>query len=778
VACSDNNKVIDDEGPIPDNWITLATDPLNVAYNGDTKELDVAFDKNVDFDKVAYTLTGNGSDWCTATLTPDKLMIRVERSYSEWSRSTDLRISYDKEHQTTLTIRQEASPSPEDSLIKVIAGEATSEETSSKDTDGNPLTLAMSYDGNKKTYFNSKFGAISQWPFNITYTLEAGHTLNRIVYTPRTDSGNKWGSFDEFTVWVSTADKPDEFTEVGSYARGNGVHTPFDIAIPGGVANVAKVRFVINKSYESRVSCAEMEFYQASDNAFNPYSIFADELCTKLKEGVTELQIKQIPNLYLRNLGLALLAGNYDLQFRLATYRPYQHPQVMATANKTNKLSLRDNPTGIYVSAGETLPVFVGTLKYGNISMMIQDVSGGYGNSKTYELHAGYNEVKADIDGLIYILNHVDDDLPIQPVTEQQRQIIKDKSVEVHFAMGKVNGYFDIAKNTEADWTKILGNAKFRVIDVLGNLSHLTWTVADFQQYRTKITETVHNLDSLVYLEEEFIGLVKYKRMFNNRLHFSVDFTAKSPNSSDYRTVYSVGESNSYAEIFCNPSRFTARLWGPAHEVGHSLNTRPGMTWAGVTEVTNNIMALYVQTSFGQGCKLFTDKITPKDEQGNAIAGDFKNIYEASIAFIVDGKRAHCLPDVKDIVRETQLVPFWQLKLYLVDALGQTDFYHDLMEYFRTHDSPSQSGENQGMNQLDFVRQVCTLSKRNLLDFFEDWGFLTPVNTTLNDYGDKKFIITTEQIEALKKEITAKNYPKAPDNLYRIDDSNFMNFKP
>ena len=33
--------------------------------------------------------------------------------------------------------------------------------------------------------------------------------------------------------------------------------------------------------------------------------------------------------------------------------------------------------------------------------------------------------------------------------------------------------------------------------------------------------------------------------------------------------------------------------------------------------------------------------------------------------------------------------------------------------------------------QLDFVYNCCLSAKMNLLDFFEKWGFLTPVNKKL-----------------------------------------------
>ena len=770
-SCSDSAS-----SAIPDDWITISTESVSFPYEGGTEKREFVLGQGLDINQIASTLSNKGEDWLTALVENGKMTIVCERSFAERVRSSVLTLMYDDNHKCNITISQEAAPSSADKLIKVIGGEATSEETQGKDTDQNPLTLKMSYDGNKKTYFNSAFGQVS-YPFSIRYELEKGHTLNSIVYTPRTDSGNKWGSFDQFTVEVSTADKPDDFVKIGDYARGNGVHTPFTIKLSSPVEDAKFVRFTITKAYEDRVSCAEMEFYEASSNKFDPATIFADNMGLQLKAGVTEKQIKQIPNEYLKELGLALLSGNYESAYRLADYRPYQNPAVMATANKTSKYSLRDNPTGIYAKAGETLAIFVDDIyEGGRISMLIQDLNGGYNNSKTYELSEGYNEITVEVGGLIYILNHVNDDIPLrlEDAGNDQKRNIEAKTVKVHFANGKVNGYFDIQKNKESDWAQIRDNAKYQEIDILGEYSHLTWRISDFKKYNTEITKTIENLDRLVYLEEEFMGLVKYGKMFNNRMHFSIDYKAKSPNASDYRTVYNA--SDYYAEPFCKPENFPTRCWGPAHEVGHCNQTRPGLKWAGLTEVTNNIMSLFIQTSFGRPCKLLVDGCTLKDENDQTL-GTYNNIYQGATSLIVDGKRPHCLPGIANITRETQLVPFWQLKLYMIDVLGKTDFYHKLYEYFRTHESPSDKGENQGMNQLDFVRQVCDISGLNMLDFFEKWGFLYPVKTTLNDYGNKAFEITEEQIRLLKEEINGRGYEMPHPNVHQITEINLDDYK-
>jgi hypothetical protein len=76
-----------------------------------------------------------------------------------------------------------------------------------------------------------------------------------------------------------------------------------------------------------------------------------------------------------------------------------------------------------------------------------------------------------------------------------------------------------------------------------------------------------------------------------------------------------------------------------------------------------------------------------------------------------------------------------------------------------------------GRHQLNFVRVACDIAQLNLTDFFTYWGFLTPINKTVSDYGSSAFIVTQAQIDALKAEIAAKNYP-APATFSEITDAN------
>ncbi len=534
------------------------------------------------------------------------------------------------------------------------------------------------------------------------------------------------------------------------------------------------------------------------DADFSVY--FQDETCAALRDDLTDEEIASIPSEQIKELALAMKAGNYSSEYRAAVYRPYQTPSIMAEANKTGKYGQCDNPTGIFVEQDETMYVWVGKLYEGaNLQLMILGLDKGYNNQAKLSLVQGLNKIAAPIAGEIYVQNWVADNIPLVLDTEEVRQQAAAKSVAIHFLFGKVNGYFDIQKHSKEDWDRILEqaiNSGYPYMDLLGKRAQITWEAKQFKDNKNRagrtisgtdktddgntdkdeIMQIIEHYDNLVYWEQEFAGLVKYNRMFNNRLHFCIDNTASSPNATDYRTVYPAKITSPYSgEMFFDPEAFKSRLWGPAHEAGHVNQVRPGAKWAGMTEVTNNIYCLYVQEKVGAPCKLQVDKINPKDESGKSQGSEI--IYDAATHLIVDGGRAHCLPGISSITRETQLVPFWQLYLYIVKARGQEDFYKDLYEYFRENESPSEKRQNPGLDQLDFVRQACRISNLNLIDFFTKWGFLRPCNATLNDYGSKDFVVSQADVDALVKEIEEAGYDEPAPDVYKITDNTWENYR-
>ena len=112
-----------------------------------------------------------------------------------------------------------------------------------------------------------------------------------------------------------------------------------------------------------------------------------------------------------------------------------------------------------------------------------------------------------------------------------------------------------------------------------------------------------------------------------------------------------------------------------------------------------------------------------------------------------------------------------------MDVLGKKEFYHDLCEYYRTYEVPDIDKLTNGILQLDFVRQVCRISGINLIDFFKQWGFLTPIDAVIKDYSSKKVTITKDQINDLIIEINNANYQDAHQNVHEITEANMNNYK-
>jgi len=357
IACQESNNVSDT------GWINGLKAYLEFPMEGGSEYCSFSLQNGLDASLLECYVPAKDAGWCEASVEGGKLIIRAFRSYTDSERHTSVTVEYERRYSFVIQVKQMAGFSENDIPIKVVSATA--------DTENNNNEMDKSYDDDLNTYFCSKGGTDVTKTFRMTYTLESGHTLYRIIYTPRT-KGNKWGSFNKFEVEVATGDAPTQFVKVASFERGDGVHTPLDFTLDTPVPDAKYVRFVVHSAYMKRVSCAEMDFFEPSKNRFDYRSIFADDLYTQLKEGVTDNLIKNMPDNEMRKLALALSEGNYESKYRVAEYRPYQHPSVMAAVNRTSRYSLSDNPTGIYAVAGEKLYIALDKLYRGaDISLMV-----------------------------------------------------------------------------------------------------------------------------------------------------------------------------------------------------------------------------------------------------------------------------------------------------------------------------------------------------------------------------------------------------------------------
>lgn len=606
--------------------------------------------------------------------------------------------------------------------------------------------IEKSVDGDYSTIYHSNWNnsAPDYFPITIDYHFQDQESIDYLIYHPRTSGWN--GHFKEVEIWASTQSDPafEKMMDFDFMGSGSATKVVFDAP----VIEPKTIRFVVKSGAgdgQGFAACAEMEFYRFNPDNFNPLSIFTDMTCSELKPGITMKEIEQIPGNLFRNIALYLYNGTYPGEFRIQEYRAWPHPDAWARENKTSTLSLLDNPTGMTVAKDEVLVVFVGETGGYPISLKIQnlDLPGGdgYDNASYYPLSPGINKLKARNEGLIYLFYHTPD-YETAP------------KIKVHFATGKVNGYYDSQKHGPEDWPRLLNQAVAKYFDVLGAYAHLTFPTQDFRQYAaTNGPELIDSYDDLVRLEAEFMGLMKYNRPTVNRAYFHVMYHSYMYATS-YRTAYHSGTTSAILSL----NSLRAEPWGPAHELGHTFQTRPGFLWRGMTEVTNNLHSLYVQTQWGNISRIESENL---DRFNNRYEKAYYNSFIQNIPH----------PGEEDVF--CKLVSLWQLQLYFAEARGLVDVYKDLYEMVRISPNKATAGEQ----QLEFVKMMCEITETDLTGFFHKWGYLSPYDEIIDDYGTGRFLITQEQIDEVVAEIKAKNYAPLTEKLEYICDSNVDYFK-
>lgn len=608
--------------------------------------------------------------------------------------------------------------------------------------------IEKSFDNNYSTNYHSSWNNNNEnyFPITLEYHFENQEKIDYFIYHPRTSGGSN-GNFKEVEVWAKT--KTDlEFIKLLDYDfQGSG--NPTKVVFENPLLGPETVRFVVKSGEGPRqgfASCSEMEFYAKHPENFDPLQLFTDMSCSELRARVTIEDIENVSNTLYRNIAYYLFINEYPSEFRIQEYRAWPHPREWADENKTATLSLLDNPTGIVVpKVGDKLIVFVGNTYGQSISIKIQDLDtpgdSGYGNASFYPLTEGVNVIKSENKGLVYVFYHSSDYANLPPI-------------KIHFPNGDVNGYYDSQKHKSTDWTRLLNSTNYKYFDVLGEHAHLTFETSAFKSYAADDGHLlIDAYDDLVRLEKEFMGLMKYNRPTNNRAYFHVIYT-----SYMYSTAFRTAYNSSTQKNILTLRELKENPWGPAHEMGHSFQTRPGFRWVGMAEVTNNVHSQYVLTEWGNESRL-EDKNT----------GGFNSRYEKAFNNSFIDQISY--PAEEDVF--CKLVSLWQLQLYFANAKRQTDIYKDFYEIMRTSPDLPTVGEQ----QLEFVRSMCKVTQVDLTQFFKRWGYLTPVDMEVSDYSKAQMKITQKDVDNLIADIKSKGYPEVGEKIEYITDSNWKYFR-
>lgn len=498
------------------------------------------------------------------------------------------------------------------------------------------------------------------------------------------------------------------------------------------------------KNCISTILLISMSIVQAND-----LEIFTNSLASSLQANVTDAQIATIKDSQLKELAKELQAKNYDTTYRLAEYKAVLNPDTLG-----KQLSIGDGysryqgVTGIILEKGVNTVIVEGLAEGQEASILVpnwmrfpedetnptEDKNGWGLHKKTYPIKNGINKLNIEQEGLAYVSYFSEKPAETSPI-------------KVHFVDGKVNGYFDSNKQNNADWDKLLANAKYPIMDAIGKYIQVAYPVKDFQKYTAgKGVELINNYDVMLKLQYDIMGLTKYNRIPDNKILARVNFNYYMFRDSD-GVAYMGGKQSNAMGMVADPERVIKGdpCWGFSHEVGHVHQLRPEFNWGGLGEVSNNIFSLYNNITLGTPSRL-------KE------CGAYNRARETVI-----GKEMSYIEHDDVFVR---LAPFWQLHLYF-NQQGNKDFYPDLFELLRQQSKGNSAGgwgsargNNPAVYQLNFVKQACIAGKTDLTEFFDKWGFFKVGEWEVQDYGSHKYVMTAEMSEACKKEIAKLKLPK------------------
>lgn len=637
--------------------------------------------------------------------------------------------------------------------IKVVptGGEASSFQPGSD--------IEKSFDGDLETIYHSNWSneGDDYFPITLDYSFADAKQVDYIVYYPRQSGSN--GFFKEVEIWAATEAEP-KLTKIMDYDfAGRSTTTRIDLEMP--LQSPKIIRFVVKSGAgdgQGFASCAEMEFYERNPDNFDPLTLFTDVTCSELKPGIGEEEINKVSNVLFKNIAYHLLKGTYPDEFRIQDYKAWPDPADWARECTTNKPSLLDNPTGISVQEGQELIVLVGDTHGQQLSIRVQNLDtpgedGFWASASSYAVVEGVNKIVPKNKGLIYVLYHTPDYASLPPV-------------KIHFATGSVNGYYDSAKHRPEDWSRLLAGAMDKYFDVVGEKAHITFPTEGFRKYAsTDGPELIAQYDEMVDILLRFMGVYKYGRTKVNRSYYHAMYKSYMY-ATDYRTAYNVSGED-VLRLVCDKDQFRQSPWGPAHETGHTLQHHPGFCWAGMTEVTNNIMSNLIDVIFANDSRLMREN---RYENGYGIYFPGYSAMEDAAdrnPYIRAGRQY-------DNVFE-KAVPYWQLYLYYTRVMGNEDFYPDLYERIRAAQPTIPS--NDGEIQLRFTKLASECAGEDLTDFFSRWGFYVPYEGEVDDYGKKQVRLTKELATQYRQSIVGLSLPKPKAPIYYITDNNVELFR-
>ena len=96
---------------------------------------------------------------------------------------------------------------------------------------------------------------------------------------------------------------------------------------------------------------------------------------------------------------------------------------------------------------------------------------------------------------------------------------------------------------------------------------------------------------------------------------------------------------------------------------------------------------------------------------------------------------------------EIHMRMYWQLFIYYHLCKDNKNFWPEVFAKMRKKYAGVYTESNPGKSQMMFVEAVCETAKEDLTDFFDFWGFFTPVDDLkIEQYGTFTYTVTEKRL--------------------------------
>ena len=479
--------------------------------------------------------------------------------------------------------------------------------------------------------------------------------------------------------------------------------------------------------------------------------------------------------------------------FRVADYKAYS-----SYSRWTNILGLRynlartENPTGIYVEAGDYLQVYVGNIPSGqSVQLAVAGYgAGGSGGSGivTYSLHSGMNALQMTSEGNCFVIYQVDNTTNgAAPYTALSNYA----DVTVHIEGGTVQGYFDLTKGDDNDdWTQLKSHLMTKDMFCMKTKTLVFNLQTDLVKTAVDGAGGSGSTGELVEMLEYWQGVQDMEDDLFNRASLGGANYEYCNNVHSVTTIGNTGAGLLYAYtngIYFSPEQHNRlfnnkliregsdNLWASAHELGHHRQGQINMV--GNTEISNNIysnVAVYQQGRY-----------TSRTASVQDVYRDFLN----GISWPERVRLANS-SGTSGAYNQQLLHLNWSLYMFFHINGNKPTFFQDLYTAFRNDPMTNVKGEGTltpaSADYLKYYVKCCEVSGYDLTDFFAAYGFfmLPPEQTTaityndvtstrryqtIGDYGTYNLYVTQDMIDAAKKQVKAMSGLKQC-NIVFIED--------